>query len=136
MLAGADLAIRLESFGLINTQLNVEQVEGVWQVFSDHLRSRDAREAADHPMPESIQALVVRFAVGVVAGLVSFLAAAYLMKVGPPLWAWFVVVLAAAAAEQPIRRRPLFRHLVTGSQAGLVATVLLAAAVAGTQVVR
>jgi roadblock/LC7 domain-containing protein len=136
VIAGPDLPATLESQALIKPRLTVDQLDNVWQVLSDHLRKRDVREALDSPMPVSLQALAFRLASGVVAGLVSFLAAGYLLKTGLPLWSWFVIVLATVPAELSLRRWTHLRAMIAGSQTGFVLTALLVAAVAGAQVVR
>jgi roadblock/LC7 domain-containing protein len=136
VITGSNLIGVLESQALINPQLTADQLDSVWKTLSEHLRTRDAREAVDSPMPASLEALALRLASGVVSGLASFVAAAYLLKAGLPLWGWFVVVIATVVLEHPARRAAAMRPLITGSQAGLVMTALLSAAVAGAQIVR
>lgn len=138
VVGGSDLVAKLESWALTAPRLTPDQVDSVWNVLSEHLRTRDVREATDSPMPESLQALTIRLVCGVLAGLASFLAAAYLLKTGLPLWSWFAVVAAAVAAEHPLRRCQWaqIRPMLAGSQAGFVLTALLAAAIAGAQILR
>lgn len=136
VVAGVDLAERLRAHGLSNSRLTADQIDGVWHIMNEHLRKRDAAEAATAPIPDSLQSLTIRFASGVGAGLVSIVAAGYLLKTGIPIWGWFAALLGAVGLEQPLRRWPAMQNLVTGSQTGLLVTTLLAGAVAGAQIIR
>jgi hypothetical protein len=136
VLAGGDIAGYLRRQELVDPRLGAEQIESVLRAVHEHVQKRDAAEADRNPIPESIQALAFRFASGVVAGLVSFVGAGYLLKAGLPVWAWFTALGAMIGIEQLLRRRPSLRNVVTGSQAALVMTALLVAAVAGAQIVR
>lgn len=136
VVAGSDLLTTLETQTPNTPRLTADQRDSIWHLLSDHLERRDARETADSPMPPSLQALALRLTSGVLSGLASFAAAAYLLKTGIPLWGWFLVVFGAVSLQHPARRVVTLRPVITGSQAGLVVTALLAVAVAGAQIIR
>lgn len=134
--AGGDVAPYLRGQELVDARLQAEQIERALRVLDDHLQKRDADEAAKSPMPESIEALAARFTACVIAGLMSFIAAGYLLKTGLPLWGWFVVLATVGALDHVLRRWHSLRSFATGSQTGLVAAAILVAAVSGSQLLR
>jgi hypothetical protein len=88
------------------------------------------------PLPPSVHSLATTIVSGVAAGLLAFFAAAGVMREVHPFVLWLVTVLVMGGAPWWLRRRRSLRPYVTGWQAGIALTLLLAFASAGQALLR
>lgn len=136
VVSGTDLVEKLSRYGLISARLTVGELDAAWNALADEALARDSVELVAEPIPASVNELAIRVGIGVIAGILSFLGAAELLKVGLLLGVWCAVVAGAAVAAHPLRRWRAAGSFVSGWQAGLVCALLLLAAAEGGQLIR
>jgi hypothetical protein len=113
-----------------------EKAAAAWDVLDARARKRDPVEAAVSPLPPSVHSLVTTVVSSVAVGLLAFLAAAEAMRAVHPLVLWLATALVVGAGPWLLRRRRSLRPYVTGWQAGVALTILLAFASAGQVLLR
>ena len=109
--------------------LDEQQVEAIWGEIRRQVEMRDPVEREKHPMPRSLQGLVLGGLGCLVTALVGFLLAGQVLKVTGSLLAWAGAGVAMVGAAELVRRRaPRWRWPARAFQAGAVALYLLAGA--------
>lgn len=129
LLHGSQAAGSIRS--LATDVLSSDQVAQAWNVLDKHAATRDRADARRWPVPPSVQEVVCRLVVSVLAGLGAFVAVVEILE---STRSWWITVLAAiclGAAAWPLRRFARIRSVVVGWQTGIAAVLVLIAVTAG-----
>lgn len=129
--AGADL---LTVVHVREASLDATTIDQIFDKLDEYIRTRTVGEERDYgPRPRPIADHVIDLGVGIVAGLVAFVAIASATRLGPTLITWSLASAAAAVVSATVRRwwaRPRGQALAIGVFA--TASLCLAAALAVT----
>jgi hypothetical protein len=106
-------------------QLTQQQVEAIWTEIARQVDKRDAAERQKHPMPRSLQELVLGALVCVAAALVGFVLGGQVLERTGSLWVWVAAGFVMIGVAELVRRRSRWRWL----QAGTLLLYVLGAAV-------
>lgn len=110
-------------------QLTQQQVEAIWTEIARQVDKRDAVERQKHPMPRSLQDLVLGALGCVAAALIGFVLGAQVLARTGSLWAWAAAGLVMIGVAEVVRRRTRWRWPARAFQVGTLSLYVLGAAV-------